>query len=97
MSITEYANRFGFKLDDLKRGNYWSEFACKDNTWINQPVNFYTLLINAPLWKFNELYQKWYAAKNENNDAGPMGDFMDDTPTDEQIKSYLTNVTINFN
>ena len=59
-------------------------------------MTFYILLIDEPVWKFNELYEKWYEAKNKINEAGAMGDFMEDKSTDEQIEDYINGKEITF-
>ena len=68
----------------------------KEETWLDFDVTFYILLIDEPLWRFNELYNKWYEAKRKINEAGAMGDFMGDKPTDEQIEDYINGKEVNF-
>ena len=68
----------------------------KEETWLDFDVTFYILLIDAPLWKFNELYNRWYESKIKINEAGAMGDFMGDEPTDEQIEDYINGKEITF-
>lgn len=65
-------------------------------SWKECNVNFYILLWKCPLWKFNELYDKWYEAKDKINEAGAMGDFMSDEPTDSQISDYMRQSDIDF-
>ena len=68
----------------------------KEETWLDFDMTFYILLIDDPVWKFNELYDKWYEAKSKINEAGAMGDFMEDNPTDEQIEDYINGKEVNF-
>lgn len=68
----------------------------RDGSWMDFDVDFYILLIDEPLWKFNELYNKWYEAKRKINEAGAMGDFMGDEPTDEQIEDYINGKEVDF-
>lgn len=53
--------------------------------WQDCAVNFYTLLCFVPLWKFNEMYNAWYAA----TEGGAMGDFMEATPSEKQINDFM--------
>ena len=68
----------------------------KEETWMDFDVTFYILFIDEPLWKFNGLYNKWYEAKSKINEAGAMGDFMEDKPNDEQIEDYINGKEVNF-
>ena len=68
----------------------------RDGSWMDFDVDFYILFIDEPLWKFNELYNKWYEDKRKINEAGAMGDFMGDEPTDEQIEDYINGKEVNF-
>ena len=68
----------------------------RDGSWMDFDVDFYILFIDEPLWKFNELYNKWYGAKRKISEAGAMGDFMGDEPTDEQIEDYINGKEVDF-
>ena len=72
------------------------KYFFKEETWMDFDVTFYILFIDEPLWKFNELYNKWYEVKSKINEAGAMGDFMEDKPTDEQIEDYINGKEVNF-
>lgn len=79
----------------------------KEETWLDFDVTFYILFIDEPLWKFYELYDKWYEAETKNNeteksslyiheDTETISDFMIDNPTDEQIEDYINGKEITF-
>ena len=68
----------------------------RDGSWMDFDVDFYILFIDEPLWKFNELYNRWYESKRKINEAGAMGDFMGYEPTDEQIEDYINGKEVNF-
>lgn len=81
MNIGEFIRKYDIKdVEPLKM--YWN----KGVKFQDIKVNFYTLLCFVPLWRFNKMYNAWYAAGNE----GAMGDFMSDEPTDKQIARIMS-------
>ena len=65
----------------------------EEETWMDFDVTFYILLIDEPLWRFTELYDKWYDAKIKNN---ANANFMLSKPTDKQIEDYINGKEITF-
>ena len=65
----------------------------EEETWMDVDVTFYILLIDEPLWRFTELYDKWYDAKIKNN---ANANFMISKPTDKQIEDYINGKEITF-
>lgn len=80
MTIQSFIDKYGIKdTEPLKK--WW----CDGCAWETFAVNFYTLLCFVPLWKFNEMYNAWYAA----TEGGAMGDFMEATPSEKQINDFM--------
>ena len=98
MKIKDFIEKYYRKNTDFDEcvSKFFGENSRKDGSWKECNMNFYILLWKCPLWKFNELYNKWYIVKDKTHEAGAMGDFMSDEPTDEQIEEYINGKEITF-
>lgn len=99
MKISEFIKTYSSfkncaKIKQLEM--WWCKSCREDDSWKDMNVNFYTLLCNCPLWKFNYLYNKWYKVRSSKHEGGPMGDFLEDEPTDKQIEDYMFGEDIIF-
>ena len=98
MKIKDFIDKYYSSNENIDEciGKWFSENSRKNGSWKEHNVNFYVLLWNRPLWKFNELYNDWYEVKDKIHEAGAMGDFMGDEPTDEQIENYFNGKELKF-
>lgn len=99
MKIIDYIKKMEhlhFHIDTDRLSMRYSEPSRNDDTWMEMEVDYYVLFYDFPLWKFNDFYNQWYAVKDKIYAAGTMGDFMSDTPTDEQIEHFITFGEIKF-
>ena len=96
--IKDFIEKYYRKNTDFDEcvSKFFGENSRKDGSWKECNVNFYILLWKCPLWKFNELYNKWYIVKDKKHEAGAMGDFMSDEPTEFQISDYMWQSDIDF-
>ena len=95
MNIEDYIkelNKRNIISNTVAMKKWWCKECIEDGSWLKMEVNFYTLFIEEPLYKFNEMYTKWYRGGN----GGSMGDFLEDTPTDTEIIDYLDGKEIDF-
>ena len=89
MTIGEFARRYTDRFNREKAALWWIKEVVANGSWMKCLVNYYTLLCDVPLWEFNQRYNEWYARKDKEHEAGPMGDFLSDEPTVAEIEEFM--------